>query len=481
MKLKNFNSCFYMVLAASVTIISCKNEEGDKGIQERPKNVLFIMVDDLRPELGCYGERQVHSPNLDRFAAEGIMFQRAYCNVPTCGASRSSCLTGLRPTRHHFVTHKDWADTIAPNVTCLSQHFKNHGYYTISRGKVFHHMEDRSESWDENWRPETRYRDYQIPENILMQKEGDRNGPAFESAPVHDTVYRDGKLANKAIEDLKRLKEMDMPFFLAVGFFKPHLPFNAPTRYWNLYDHERIRLPQNEFKPIDAPDEAMHNWGELRSYGNIPREGKCNDSLARVLIHGYYAAISYIDVQIGRVLDALEETGQAESTMVIIFGDHGWNLREHGLWCKHCNFRTSFRCTVMIKDPEIKGGKQTDALIEYIDIYPTLCDLCDLPLPDHLEGESFVPVLKDPMSGGKKRLICRWRSGFSIKTDQYIYTEWNKSESNIYARMLFNHRVDLDETKNVAFMPQNEELIEALSAELHENWGENFNKKGIIP
>ncbi|KXB08187.1 hypothetical protein AKJ55_01335, partial [candidate division MSBL1 archaeon SCGC-AAA382M17] len=160
---------------------------------------------------------------------------------------------------------------------------------------------------------------------------------------------------------------------------------------------------------------------------------------------------------------------------VIIFGDHGWNLREHGLWCKHCNFRTSLRCALMVRDPDIKGNKQTGALVEYVDIYPTLCDLCNLPLPDHLAGKSFVPILKDPNKEGKEQLICRWYEGISLKTNSYLYTEWSKSETDIYARMLFNHRFDQDETKDISKMPQNDSLVKKLSDELHNNWGKDFN------
>jgi arylsulfatase A-like enzyme len=220
----------------------------------------------------------------------------------------------------------------------------------------------------------------------------------------------------------------------------------------------------------------MHNWGELRNYGNIPQKGPVTDAKARNLIHGYHACVSYVDAQIGKVLDELERLGMAENTTVILFGDHGWNLREHGLWCKHCNFRTSLRSALIVKDPDIEGGKQTDALVEYVDIYPTLCDLSGLSQPGHLAGNSFVPVMKNPNMEWKDRLICKWYDGVSLKTDKYLYTEWSKSDTAIYERMLYNHRVDLRENKNIAEMPQNQELIEELSEELHENWGEDFNE-----
>ena len=469
-------------VAASMGSCQTGQQEQKAEQPEKKKNVLFIVVDDLRPELSCYGNKQIHSPNIDRLASDGVLFQRAYCNIPVSGASRASLLTGLRPTRDRFLHYYTWADSTAPNATCLSQHFKNNGYYTLSRGKVFHHMEDRSESWDENWRPPTSasWRDYKLPENIRMDTSGSRRGPAWENADVPDSAYQDGKIANKAIADLNKLKEKDSPFFLALGFFKPHLPFNAPAKYWDKYDPEKVRLPDNDSKPIDAPDEAMHNWGELRNYGNIPQEGPVTDAKAKNLIHGYHACVSYVDAQIGKVLDELERLGMAENTTVILFGDHGWNLREHGLWCKHCNFRTSLRSALIVKDPDIEGGKQTDALVEYVDIYPTLCDLSGLPQPGHLAGNSFVPVMKNPNMEWKDRLICKWYDGVSLKTDKYLYTEWSKSDTAIYERMLYNHRVDLRENKNIAEMPQNKELIEELSEELHEHWGEDFSKQKSV-
>jgi arylsulfatase A-like enzyme len=459
---------------------SCQTEQQEQKTEqpEQRKNVLFIVVDDLRPELNCYGEKQIHSPNIDALASDGVLFQRAYCNIPVSGASRASLLTGLRPTRDRFLHYYTWADSTAPNVTCLSQHYKNNGYYTLSRGKVFHHQEDRSESWHENWRAPTisSWRDYQSTENIRRDTSGELRGPAYEHIDVPDATYKDGKIANKALDDLEMLKDKDSPFFLALGFLKPHLPFTAPAKYWDMYDRDDINLPQTNFKPIDAPDEAMHNWGELRNYGGIPQQGPLTDSLARTLIHGYYACVSYVDAQVGKVLDKLDELGMAENTTVILFGDHGWNLREHGLWCKHCNFRTSLRSAMIVSDPDIEGGKQTDALVEYVDIYPTLCDLSGLQQPGHLAGKSFVPVMKDPNMEWKDRLVCKWFDGVSLKTDKYLYTEWSKSDTAIYERMLYNHRVDLRENKNIAEMPQNQELIEELSEELHENWGEDFNE-----
>lgn len=291
-------------------------------------NVLFIAVDDLRPELACYGQQQIHSPNIDRLAKSGVLFQRAYCMVPTCGASRASLMTGIRPARKRFVDHLTWAEKDAPGATTLNTHFKRNGYYTVSLGKVFHHPTDNAEGWSEPaWRPKG-VPTYRVPENNDLHEQrskelGDRGrGPAYESGDVADDAYADGVLAAKAIADLQRLAAKEEPFFLAVGFFKPHLPFVAPKKYWDLYDHEQIRLPDNYHVPKDAPPESIHTSGELRAYAGIPAKGPVSDETARNLIHGYYACVSYTDAQIGKLLDELDRLELSDNTIVVLWGDH---------------------------------------------------------------------------------------------------------------------------------------------------------------
>jgi iduronate 2-sulfatase len=251
---------------------------------DRP-NVLFIAVDDLRPELGCYGKQHIHSPNIDRLAKSGVLFERAYCMVPTCGASRASLMTGIRPARKRFVSYLTIADKDAPGITTFNTHFKNNGYHTASLGKVFHNPKDNAEGWSEPaWRPND-IAWYQNPENHQLpttrQKQGNRKrGPAWESADVEDNAYADGVMTERAIADLNRLNKKNEPFFLAVGFLKPHLPFIAPKRYWDLYDHKRIQLPDNYHVPKDAPKESIHTSGELRSYSGIPPKGPVSDEAA---------------------------------------------------------------------------------------------------------------------------------------------------------------------------------------------------------
>ncbi len=450
---------------------------------DKSPNVLFIAVDDLRPQLGCYGKSGIHSPNIDRLAANGIVFNRAYCMVPTCGASRASLMSGIRPSRNRFVNYLAWAEKDAPGVTTLNTHFKKNGYYTISNGKVFHHPADNAVGWSEPaWRPKG-VQTYAIPDNQKLAatraKELGRRGrgPAFESADVPDDTYGDGKVANKAIADLRRLSKKDEAFFLAVGFFKPHLPFIAPTKYWELYDREKIQLPDNYHRPKDAPDESIHTWGELRAYADVPKKGPLPDELARTLIHGYYACVSYTDAQVGRVLKELERLDLADNTIVVLWGDHGWNLGEHTLWCKHCCFETSMHAPLIVRAPGVDGGKKTDGLTEFIDIYPSLCELAGLSLQDHLQGKSFVPLMKKPDMPWKPAAVGRFRSGDTIRTDQHRFTEYAGANGKPVARMLYDHDADSGENVNISERSQSKEVVKSLTEQLHKRMGKDRKKK----
>ncbi len=461
--------------AASMSLSSSLVAEEESKRKDK-LNVLFIAVDDLRPQINCYGHKQMISPNLDRLAADGVIFGRCYCQVPVCGASRASLLTGVRPARDRFVSYSTRADEDMPGTTTLPKHFRNNGYHTISNGKVFHHKDDYEASWSETpWRPTPKtngsWRNYLLEENVKIANQSERGaGPPFESADVPDNAYFDGGIADKTISDLQRMKEMDKPFFLAAGFLKPHLPFNAPQKYWDMYKREEIDLADNPFRPKGAPDAAMHNWGELRNYHGVPEKGPLSDDFARTLVHGYYACVSYTDAQIGRVLDELEKLDLRENTVIVLWGDHGWNLREHGLWCKHCNFETSLHSPLLVSAPGIDGGKRTEALTEFVDIYPSLCELCGLGLPSHLEGLSFVPLMKNTDLTWKKAVFSRYYNGDSIKTDRYRYTEWTRDNGIEYARMLYDHNIDPMENINIAELPENHERIERLKGMIQKGW-----------
>ena len=265
---------------------------------------------------------------------------------------------------------------------------------------------------------------------------------------------------------------------MAVGFFKPHLPFNAPKKYWDLYDDTPIDLPKNYFVPQGAPEEAIHNFGELRNYAAVPKTGPVSDEMARTLIRGYYACVSYTDAQIGRLLDVLDETGLSENTIVVLWGDHGWNLGEHTLWCKHCTFETSMRAPLIIRTPQqakSSQGNSTHALAEFIDIYPTLCELAGIDSPDHLEGQSLVPLIRDSSLEGKGFAIGRFRNGDTIRTDRWRYTEYTSSQGagkgSVVSRMLYDHSKDPDENRNLANLPEYKTIVSELSRSLNSNKG----------
>lgn len=478
-------ACFFLV---------CSIAQADEA---RP-NVLFIAVDDLRPQLGCYGVEKVKSPNIDRLAAQGMRFDRAYCMVPTCGASRASLITSIRPAPSRFVTHLAYAEKDAPGITALHTHFKQHGYYTLSNGKVLHHPSDSAIGWSEHaWRPgakapaisdansttvrEAAIRNYQNStaksQNGKKQKkqaeiERPRGAP-YEISNSNDADTADGQIAQKAIEDLKRLKAKGEPFFLATGFLKPHLPFIAPKKYWDLYPTGTFDLPANYHRPQDAPDEAIHNSGELRSYAGVPKTGPVSDEMARNLIHGYHACVSFTDAQVGLLLDELERLDLAKNTIVILWGDHGWNLGEHTLWNKHSCFEVSMRIPLIIRVPNLVGGRNCNALVESIDVYPTLCELAGLPIPPHVQGLSFVPLLKDPAMEWKPQVIGRFMAGDTIRTDTHRFTEYSSGQGKAIARMLYDHQVDADENVNISEQSTSSAVVDQLTKSLRAGKGKD--------
>ena len=429
-------------------------------VQDR-SNILFIIVDDLRPQLGCYGHTETISPNMDRLASEGMLFNRAYVQVPVCGASRASLMTGLYPTHDRFVTYYSRADEDAAGIPDLPAHLKSNGYTTISNGKIYHKVEDNTDSWDEIHRPND-FRVYLKPEN---QGKAWKEMAAYEDADVTDNAYPGGALAEKIIGDLRRAKEEGTPFFITAGFTKPHLPFNAPKKYWDLYDPEKLELADNPYRPEGAPNQAMHQWNELRDgYGGMPEVGNMPDDLARKLIHGYYACVSYTDAMIGLVMDELDQLDMRDDTIVILMGDHGWQLGEHSLWCKHALFDTSTFTPLMISAPGFKQEQRTDALVEFVDIYPSLCELAGVPLPEHLQGKSFIPLLKNPDADWKQAAFSRYHGGESVTTARYAYSEWNGG-----ARMLYDHEKDPDENMNVSEDPEYKQVVEKMQKLLQEH------------
>ncbi|ULB35112.1 sulfatase [Proteiniphilum propionicum] len=425
--------------------------------QSQKPNVLFIIVDDLRPELGCYGLDAIKTPNIDKLAGKSTIFQNAYCNIPVSGASRASLFTGMYPKfPKRFVNYTTRAQTDAPDAVPFSQLFTNNGYHTVSNGKVFHHIDDHADSWSEP--PFRTHPDgYDVYNNeynrweMWLNEESAKyinpktlRGPYCESAEVPDSAYDDGKLTLKTIEDLKRLKQTNKPFFLGVGFWKPHLPFNAPKKYWDMYDRNKIPLPDNRFRPLDLPDEVQGSR-EIYAYARV--EEPTDTVFLRELRHGYYACVSYVDAQIGLILDALKKLDLEENTIIVLLGDHGWNLGEHNFIGKHNLMKTSTHTPLIVHVPWFKNGKSL-SMVEFVDIYPTLCELCNLPAPQNqLDGKSFVPILKNPKTKTKSSVFIQWQSGYSIVNKRYSYAEWEKEDGKTSV-MIFDHKIDPKENKN---------------------------------
>ncbi|QEG22943.1 sulfatase [Mariniblastus fucicola] len=464
------------------------------------KNVLFIAVDDLRPELGCYGKQYMTTPNIDALASRGVLFESAYCMVPTCGASRAAVMSGRRPAPTRFRNYLTWLSKEVPDAMPLHAQFKNDGYTAISIGKIFHHMDDHADDWSEPPVRHQRIRYFNEPArqaSIAEHKRKypnsnrERRGPASESADVADEEYGDGQSATVAIEKLEQFsKNPEQPFFLAVGFNKPHLPFIAPKKYWDMYDRSEIKIAENHQTPDDVPKVALHQSGELRAYSDIPPRGPMDESKAIDLIHGYRASISFIDAQIGRIIETLDRTGLAEDTIIVLWSDHGWQLGEHGLWNKHSCFETSMWTPLIISvpgDDAIKAGQRATGIVELIDLYPTICELSGVAAPENLDGNSLVPALQDPAVELKPYAIGRYQFGDTIRTKDFRYTEFRGKAGGssgkgpvgmgkIMGRMMFSHASDPNENENVANKDRFQDAMQQLSAELNANKGQPYEK-----
>lgn len=469
------------------------------SIAARRKNVLFIAVDDLRPELGCYGHPMIKSPNIDALAKSGVLFERTYCQQAVCGPTRASLLTGKRPDTTKIYDLKTHIRTTMPDVVTLQQHFKNNGYFSVGIGKLFHVGLEDEASYSI---PHTSGKGaaYALEENLKLLQEGGKvtedGGSNVEStgktrmranptecADVPDEAYLDGVLSGLAIESLNSVaprakaksEKERQPFFLGVGFRKPHLPFCAPKKYWDLYDRNKIPLPYPD-KPKNAPDIAFTTWGELRSYSDIPDVGPCDATKTRELIHGYYACVSYTDAQVGKLLAELDRLDLRKDTIVILWGDHGWKLGEYSQWCKHTNFELDTHVPMIISDPDYPTGQRVNALTEFVDIYPTLSELCGLPVAKDLEGASMVPLLSDPKKPWKKAAFSQYprpknMMGYSMRTDQYRYTEWIDQKMNeVKERELYDLKNDPLCKESIVFKPENKELVARLHEMMTAGW-----------
>lgn len=417
---------------------------------EKPPNVLFLSVDDLRPSLGCYGDTLAKTPAIDRFAQSSRLFLAAYCNQAVCGPSRTSVFTGRLPdnTRVWHNRHR-FRDT-CPSLITLPQLFRNAGYHTQSIGKTFSGRQ--SEEDPESWSvppviQETTWKKYALQEN---DKKG-KKGVATEAVAVPDDEYSDGKIVARAIETLHVLSKEQKPFFLAVGFLKPHLPFCAPKQYWDLYDRRSFATDQHRQRTTDVPEYAYPDHDELGGYSDIPSNQQLHSEHIKKLRHGYYACVSYIDSLVGRLLHSLSVCGLAENTIVVLWGDHGYSLGEADHWCKQTNFERDTRVPLLIRIPNMPApGVPTSALVEYVDLYPTVARLASLTVPPLLDGQTLKPILDDPNTDGRSHAMSQyarpWKKedpqvmGYSIRSPTHRYTRWVKWPSRqILAEELYDY------------------------------------------
>ncbi len=432
-------------------------------------NVLLICVDDLKPVLGAYGDVHAKTPNIDRLASRALRLDRAYCNQAVCSPSRNTLMTGLRPQTLGIYDLPTHFRVARPDAVTLAQHFRQHGYKSQALGKIFHvgHGNfDDAGSWDVPlFRPKAGHyalKESDAPAGAKAAKKTSAkaakkaNGAAVESADVSDETYADGQIAAEAVLRLRAARAAAEPFFLAVGFLKPHLPFVAPKKYWDLHDPAKLPQPAHLAAPEGAPSYAPQFGGELRNYAGIPAgNAPLEPALTRRLIHGYYAATSYMDAQLGKVLAALDETGLAANTLVVLWGDHGWHLGDHGMWCKHTNYEQAARIPLLVAVPG-RTGTASSALVETADVYPTLAALAGLPAPAGLDGRSFAALFTTPAAAHRDHVIHVYPRnkllGRAIRTDRHRLVEWKAPGADAATAEfeLYDYQADPGETRNLA-------------------------------
>lgn len=507
----------FIALSSVASVVAAESDS-------EKKNVLFIAVDDMKPLLGCYGDKTAQTPVMNRLASQGALFTNAYCQQAVSGPSRASLLTGMCPDNTKVWDLKTLIRSKNPDVVTLPQYFKENGYHVAGIGKIFDPRSVDSGkdviSWSDKFMDEEPYLDEKYGKPIMAHYQGDEIRALYkkyleeakskglknkkaeqyafkyikmttECADVPDNAYLDGATAEGAVQFIADYKS-DKPLFLAVGFKKPHLPFCAPKKYWDMYEREDMPLAEYRKKAEGSPDFAYHKCGELQSYSDIPELISFSDidnvvlpeDKQRELIHGYYACISYTDAQIGKVIDALKKKDMLENTIIVLWGDHGWHLGDHGLWNKHTNFEHATHVPMIIIDPSSKH-REVNHPVEFLDIYPTLCELNGLPTPSHTDGKSLASVIK-----GEKKITLKPyaasqyhrvnKMGYSIRDSRYRYTVWvdwkNKTTNpeKIYAEELYDYEKDPNETVNLV---SDKKYSKALQ-QMREYW-EDYKKDRI--
>lgn len=445
--------------AVSLSLNACKSAVGPQPKKNaKPVNVLFIAVDDLKPLLGAYGNPTIKTPNLDRLAAHGVVFQNNHCQQAVCGPSRASIMTGKRPDYTQIYDLQTLMRDKNPDILTMPQYYKQLGYQSVAVGKIYDPRcvakDYDAESWSEP---------YQHPKN--KEYAFSKGKPFYEinNRPESETI--DGEIAQGGINYLQKFAKEGNPFFLAVGFKKPHLPFVAPKKYWDMYPIETIKLPDYRKDPEGAPSFATQPSWELRSgYDDIPKEFKVpiDDEMQRKLIQGYYASVSFIDAQIGKVLDELDRLKLTENTVIVLWGDHGWHLGDHGMFCKHTNYEQATRSPLIISYPGSKATK-VNMPTEFVDVFPTICELTGVEIPKNLDGKSLAPLMTKKLSKVKDYAVSQFprendKMGYAFRDERYRYVIWMKdftsrqafNDKNVVAEELYDYAKDPEERKNLA-------------------------------
>ncbi len=519
---------FAFLTCCSLSLLSLSSPRAEAA--SKKPNILVIVVDDLKPNLGCYGDKLAVTPHIDSLAQSGVTFTAAYANQAVCGPSRCSFFTSLRPDRTKVHDLKTNFLGVSPWVVSMPEYFRKHGYVTAGCGKLFHggkgdkimdqrawdiHTEKKDLPYNKNYpRPAMFYQNkktqaaYQklIKRGVTKYRDiiktlKKTNFPSTECLDVPDDAYIDGATRIQTIRNIEKLSTSGKPFFIAAGFSKPHLPFVAPKKYWDLYQRDQMPLATYQKPAKNAPPYALHSWGELKAYSDIKSSGPVPPEKQRELIHGYYASASYTDAQIGMLLDTLKKKNLLKNTIVILWGDHGWHLGDHGVWCKHTNYEQATHAPLIIAGPNIPKGISTNQLTELIDIFPSLCELASLKVPKNLDGISFKSSLNKKKNGGnhppRQFAISSYpryggRMGYAIRDHQFRYVAWltnpnpkkplkSLNTSGILAEELYDYSSDPLETTSIANSPEKKALIKHFRAILDQHLKEQAKRISLQP
>lgn len=453
---------------------------------KRP-NVLFIALDDLKPNIGIYGDTYAQTPNIDRLAHDGCTFMCNYCQMTLSGPTRASLMTGLRPDHEGVYNLATTFRKVNPSAVTIGEQFKSNGYATIGVGKIFHPVKGKKyrndpKSWSEPYIA-TSASTYALANGRV----------STECLDVPDIMYEDGIIAREAVKKIAELKNYDKPWFFGVGFHKPHMPWVAPKKYWDMYDREKAPLAEFQQMSSDPVYYAYHNSWEVKYYNDILPFFNYVDSkhldteTQKRLIHGYYACVSYADAQIGKILKALDDAGLRENTIVVLWGDHGYHLGDHGLWNKCTNFENSTRTPMIFSVPGLKHDVKYNHVSEFVDIFPTLCELCGIDQPSGLDGVSLVPALKNQKKKVKDYAVSQYHretiQGYAIRDERYRFVEWYDSfrtfvkftNQKTVGCELYDYKTDPMETKNLAGDPRYASVVKRFRERLYAFYNEQYN------